>query len=58
MTNFMDFLHEQLKDPEIKKEFDALEPEFAAIRAELDNKNMFAEKNQKHNISMPKKAVA
>ena len=31
MTKFNDFLNEQLKDPEIKEEYDALEPEFAII---------------------------
>ncbi len=36
MTKFNDFLNEQLKDPELKKEYDALEPEFAIIRAILD----------------------
>ena len=58
MTDFMDFLHKQLKDPEIKKEFDALEPEFAAIRAELDQKIILADKAQGHSISIPKEAVA
>ncbi len=36
MTNFNDFLNEQLKNPEIKKEYDALEPEFAIIQAMID----------------------
>ncbi len=36
MTDFNDFLNEQLKNPEFKKEYDALEPEFAIIRAILD----------------------
>ncbi len=36
MSNFKDFLDEQLKNPEFKKEYDALEPEFAIIRAILD----------------------
>lgn len=36
MTRFDDFLKEQLKDPEIKKEYDALEPEFAIIKAIID----------------------
>lgn len=31
MTNFDDFLKEQLKDSEIKAEYDALETEFAEI---------------------------
>ena len=36
MTKFNDFLNEQLKDPEIKEEYDALEPEFAIIQALID----------------------
>ena len=36
MTNFHDLLNEQLKDPEFKEEYDALEPEFAIIRAMID----------------------
>ncbi len=36
MTKFNDFLNEQLKDENFKKEYDALEPEFAIIRAMID----------------------
>lgn len=36
MSNFDDFLEEQLKNPEFKKEWDALEPEFAIIQAMID----------------------
>ena len=36
MTKFDDFLNEQLKDPEIRKEWDALEPEFAIMQAMID----------------------
>lgn len=36
MTNFKDFLNEQLKDESFKKEYDALEPEFAIIKAMID----------------------
>ena len=36
MTNFDDFLKEKLKDPEFKKEYDALEPEFNIIQAMID----------------------
>ena len=32
MTNFNDFLDEQLKDPKLKAEYDALEPEFTIIQ--------------------------
>ncbi len=31
MTNFNDYLKEQLENPEFKEEYDALEPEFAII---------------------------
>ena len=36
MTKFNDFLNEQLQDPEVKAEYDALEPEFAIIQAMID----------------------
>lgn len=36
MTKFDDFLEEQLKDPELKAEYDALDPEFAIIQAMID----------------------
>lgn len=32
MTKFDDFLAEQLQDEEVKKEYDALEPEFAVVQ--------------------------
>ena len=35
-TKFTDFLKEQLKDPEIRKEYDALQPERAIIQAIID----------------------
>lgn len=34
--NFRETLNEQLKDPEFKKEWDALEPEYQIIKAMLD----------------------
>ncbi|MBQ2707836.1 MAG: helix-turn-helix transcriptional regulator [Clostridia bacterium] len=37
--NFRETLNEQLKDPEFKKEWDALEPEYQIIRAMLDTRN-------------------
>lgn len=40
MTKFNDFLSEQLKDPEIKAEYDALEPEFAIIQAMINARKM------------------
>ena len=36
MTNFNDFLNEQLQDKELKAEYDALEPEFAIIQAMIE----------------------
>ena len=36
MTNYDKFVEEQLKDPEFKAEYDALEPEFAIIHAMID----------------------
>ncbi|MCD8239337.1 MAG: helix-turn-helix domain-containing protein [Clostridiales bacterium] len=36
MTDFKDFLNERLQNAEIKKEYDALEPEFAVIQAIID----------------------
>lgn len=36
MTNFKDYLNEQLRDEDFKKEWDAIEPEFAIIQAMID----------------------
>ena len=36
LTNYEKFFQEQMKDPEIKKEYDALEPEFTLIQAMID----------------------
>ena len=36
MSKYSDFLAEQLSDPEVKAEYDALEPEFAIIQAMID----------------------
>lgn len=36
MTKFNDFLNEQLQDPEMEAEYDALEPGFAIIQAMID----------------------
>ena len=36
MRNFNDFVAEQKKNPEFKKEYDALEPEFSIVQAMLD----------------------
>lgn len=32
LTNFDEFLNEQLKNPEVKREYDALEPEFSIVQ--------------------------
>lgn len=36
MSSFEEFLAQQLKDPELKAEYDALEPEYAVIRALIE----------------------
>jgi ribosome-binding protein aMBF1 (putative translation factor) len=36
MTTFKGYLSEQLKDPEFRAEWDALEPEFAIIQAMIE----------------------
>jgi len=36
VTEFKDYLEIQMKDPEFKAEYDALEPEFAIIQAIID----------------------
>ena len=36
MKNFRDALREEMKNPEFKKEWDSLEPEFRQIRESLD----------------------
>lgn len=36
MKTFDSYLAEKLKDPELKKEYDALEPEFSIIQAMID----------------------
>lgn len=36
MTNYKDFLNEQLKNEEFKKEYDALDAEFSLVQAMLD----------------------
>jgi transcriptional regulator with XRE-family HTH domain len=36
MTKFKDFLAEQMKDEEFRKEYEALEPEFAIRQAMID----------------------
>lgn len=36
MKTYRDYLSEQLKDPEFRAEYEALEPEFAIIQAMID----------------------
>ncbi|MBR4474499.1 MAG: helix-turn-helix transcriptional regulator [Oscillospiraceae bacterium] len=36
MTQFNDYLNKQLADPEFKKEWEALEPEFSIVQAMID----------------------
>ncbi len=36
MTNFNDYLNEQMKNEEFKKEYDKLEPEFTIVQAIID----------------------
>lgn len=38
MTKFDDFLNEQLKDEEIKREYDALDEEFKKVQEEIDSR--------------------
>ena len=39
MTNFNDLLAEQMKDDEFRREYEALEPEFAIMQAMIDARN-------------------
>ena len=36
MTNFNDYLTQQMKDPAFKKAYEQLEPEFAIIKSNID----------------------
>ncbi|MBR5914353.1 MAG: XRE family transcriptional regulator [Selenomonadaceae bacterium] len=47
MRNFRDFLTEELKDPEFKKEWDALEDEFKMIREKLSQENFSSDDTEK-----------
>lgn len=38
MTKFQDFLNEELKNPEVKKEYDTLAPEYEIIQALIDER--------------------
>ena len=39
MKNFRETLNEEMKNPEFKKEWDALKPEFDFARQELDRRD-------------------
>ncbi len=39
MTNFNDFLAEQMENEEFRKEWEALEPEFTIMQAMIDARN-------------------
>lgn len=36
MSSFKDFFNEQMKDPEFRAEYEALEPEFTIVQAMID----------------------
>ena len=36
MSSYGNFFQEQMRDPEVKAEYDALEPEFSIIQAIID----------------------
>lgn len=38
MNEFREYLKEQLKDPEFKKEWDSLQPEMEIIRKEIEER--------------------
>lgn len=38
MTKFDDFLNEQLKDEEVKREYDALDEEFKKVQEEISSR--------------------
>lgn len=38
MTKFDDFLNEQLKDEEVKREYDALDEGFKKVQEEIDSR--------------------
>lgn len=40
MTNFDEYLDEQMKDPAFKAEYDALEPEFAIVQAIINARKL------------------
>lgn len=51
MENFNDFLKEQLKDPELKSEYDLLEAEFDKLQKRIDNSKCKRKKKKLKNKS-------
>ena len=51
MKNFRDALREEMKNPEFKKEWDALEPEFRQLRKSLDGENFSSSRKDFKKIS-------
>jgi len=58
MSDFREFLDKQLQDPEFKKEWDALEPEFATAQARIDAKKATVQRQLATPIDNKKKTVA
>ena len=46
MKKFRDFLDEEMKNPDFKREWDALEEEFNSIRENLDSEFYFSDRSQ------------
>ena len=51
MENFNDFLKEQLKDPELKSEYDLLEAKFDKLQKRIDNSKCKRKKKKLKNKS-------
>ena len=47
MSKFNDFLNEQLQDPEVRAEYEALEPEFSIMQAMIDASKRSGKTQQK-----------
>ena len=55
-TKFQDYLNEQLKDPEFRREYEALQPEHAVIQAMIDARNNSGSTDQEiEEVSKPTK---
>ena len=55
VTEFNDFLNEQMKDPKFKAEWDALDPEFKAIEKRLNAETMDALNEYPEMLAHPEK---